>query len=68
MEFLIGSTLPVKSYKIVSLSYTSRAIHCALYLPLELYITIINAKPVHLIISYVKQEIDFQLGIKLAVK
>ena len=46
MEFQICSTFPVKSCKIASLSYTSRAIHCALYLPLELYIIIINAKPV----------------------
>ena len=52
MEFQIGSTLPIKSCKIASLSYTSRAISCALYLPLEFYIIIINAKPVHLIIPF----------------
>ena len=52
MEFLIGSTLPVNSCKIVSISYTSRAIHCALYLPLEFYINIINTKSVLLIIPY----------------
>ena len=38
MEFQIGSTLPVKSCKIASLSYTSRAEHCAVYNPQKTYV------------------------------
>ena len=68
IEFQIGSPLPGKSCKIVSISYTSRAIHCALYSPLEFYVVLIHQTcPFDISISYVEQEIDFQLGIKLLV-
>ena len=65
MAFQIGSTLPVKSSKIAILSYISRAEHWAV----EYFL---NSRLQYLMktcsfdnsISYVKQEIDFQLSSK----
>ena len=67
MEFQIVSTLPVKLCQTASLSYTSRALHCAHYLPLYYYYQC-KTCPFDNSISYVEQEIHFQLGIKLPVK
>ena len=61
IEFQICSPLPVKSCKIASISYTSRAINCAFYLPLEFYFPIINSDPVLFCSSNVQQEMEFKL-------
>ena len=63
MEFQLGSKLPVKLCKIASLSYASRPKHSAVYYMLNSTF-LNNAKPV----SFVQQEIEFQLGSTLLVR
>ena len=45
-DFQLGSILPVKSCKVASHSYASRAKHCTV-LHLEFYFTIIYTNPVY---------------------
>ena len=59
MEFQIGSTLPVKSWKIASLSYSSRTKTLCSLLSIEFYITIMNAQPCFFRYSNVQQEMEF---------
>ena len=71
MEFQIGSTLQVKSCKIASLSYISRAIHragAAYYLLNSILLLLMQNLSFPKFHFLLGQEIDFQLGSTLPVK
>ena len=67
MEFQIGSALPVKSCKIASLSYISRAKHCVVYYLLN-SILLLSIQNSFFHSSNVQQEMEFQIGSTLPVK
>ena len=69
IDFQLGSILPVKSCKIASLSFASRAKHCTVYFLLNsALLSSIKNQFLDDSISYVEQEIDFQLGNIIPVK